>query len=371
MSATRRRPAHAPHPDHRAEPAARQALAAHSALLPPNDPAQPRRGRKSQRRTRNLPAPVVGCSAWFGHVCHPPTTRTRKTHPRSASAARQAPAARSGSAFLPAERPSSAAAGAGEPLTRAKPACPRRRLQRLVRPRLPRPSTRTLEHDHRSAPAACQSLAAHSASLCCCRRTTQLSRGGGGRADEPCETCCPRRRLQRLVRPRALLLTTRAIITLRRPRVQRSPRTLLRCAAAERPSSAAAGAETPVNPMKPACPRRRLQRLVRPSRTPPTTRTILAPRRPRVNRSPRTLLRSSACRTTQLSRGGGRDTCDARGTCVPPSSAAAPGSATSAAHRRPARAPPRPRVKRPPRVLAPRFCLPNDPAQPRRGPKSR
>ena len=134
-----------------------------------------------------------------------------------------------------AERPSSAAAGATEPVTHGKPSCPRRRLQRLVRPRLPRPTTRTMEHAHRPAVAP-----------------RQPPRPGS------CSAYCW----------------------------------------AERPSSAAAGAEEPTTHGKPSCPRRRLQRLVRPQVPPPTPSTIIASRRPSVQRPPRVLAPRAACRTT-------------------------------------------------------------------------
>ena len=108
----------------------------------PNDSAQPRRGPSEPTTHANTSAPVVGCSAWFGLGCH-----QRRPAPHRLS---------------------------------------------IIAPRRLRV--------HRPTPVLAPRAAC---------RTTQLSRGGGDRADEPRKNFSPRRRLQRLVRPRLPPPTTR------------------------------------------------------------------------------------------------------------------------------------------------------------------
>ena len=132
----------------------------------------------------------------LSHTGDPPALRTLLIAPREPRVNRRPRVL----VLLPAERPSSAAAGATEPTTRAEPACPRRRLQRLVRPRLP--------HTDGPRSAPCSSLRASrvsSAGRALCSALLPAERhssaaAGAARAMNFGKPTCPRRRLQRLVR---------------------------------------------------------------------------------------------------------------------------------------------------------------------------
>ena len=104
-----------------------------SALLPPNDTAQPRRGRLNFKPCGTCVPPSSAAAPGSASGAAAPDPPAETDH-RSAGTARQAFDARSGFAVLHAERRSSAAAGAETPPTPVKPTRPRRRLQRLVRP---------------------------------------------------------------------------------------------------------------------------------------------------------------------------------------------------------------------------------------------